>query len=61
MVHLAANRTLNVSYGTAAGTAAQGNDSRIVNAASTSYVDSKDSAMDTKKADKVLQYLLGLA
>lgn len=29
---LAANRTLNVSYGTAAGTAAQGNDSRIVNA-----------------------------
>ena len=29
---LAANRTLAVSYGTAAGTAAQGNDSRIVNA-----------------------------
>lgn len=29
---LAANRTLNVSYGSAAGTAAQGNDSRIVNA-----------------------------
>lgn len=29
---LAANRTLSVNYGTAAGTAAQGNDSRIVNA-----------------------------
>ena len=29
---LAANLTLNVSYGTTAGTAAQGNDSRIVNA-----------------------------
>lgn len=35
---LSANRTLAVSYGTTAGTAAQGNDSRITGAASTAYV-----------------------
>ena len=36
--NLTANRTLNVSYGTAAGTAAQGNDSRITGALQTSQV-----------------------
>ena len=34
--NLSANRTLSVNYGTAAGTAAQGNDSRIVNSVQTS-------------------------
>jgi len=35
---LTANRTLSVSFGTTAGTAAQGNDSRIVNAVTTSQL-----------------------
>jgi len=36
---LSANRTFAVSYGTSAGTAAEGNDTRITGAASTTYVD----------------------
>ena len=38
---LSANRTLAVSYGTTAGTAAQGNDSRITGAVQSSLVDAK--------------------
>ena len=46
---LSDDRTLSVDYGTTAGTAAQGNDSRIVGAAQKTYVDDELN----KKVDKV--------
>lgn len=56
---LETDRTLTVSYGTTAGTAAQGNDSRIVNAASNTTVNDKEAALEAKKADKAITITAG--
>lgn len=56
---LEADRTLAVKYGTTAGTAVQGNDSRVVNAASNATVNAKEAALETKKADKAITITAG--
>lgn len=56
---LEADRTLAVKYGTTAGTAVQGNDSRVVNAASNATVNAKETALETKKADKAITITAG--
>lgn len=56
---LESDRTLTVSYGTTAGTAAQGNDSRVVNAASNDTVNAKEAALEAKKADKATTITAG--
>jgi len=56
---LSANRTLTVSYGTTAGTAAQGNDSRITGAIQSTIVDAKGDLVAATAADTVARLAVG--
>lgn len=56
---LSANRTLNVAYGTSAGTAAQGNDARITGAIQSTLVDAKGDLIVASAADTVVRVAVG--
>lgn len=56
---LSANRTFDVDYGTSAGTAAEGNDARIVNAIQSTIVDAKGDIIAATAADTVTRLAVG--
>lgn len=56
---LSTNRTLTVSYGASAGTAAQGNDSRITGAVQSTIVDAKGDLIVASAADTIIRLPVG--
>lgn len=57
--NLSADRTLSVNFGTAAGTVAQGNDSRITGALQSSVVDAKGDLLVAAGADAISRLAVG--